>query len=64
MGQEEGLQGAPREGVSLPSAVPGTQESQPLDGALLCPAKVRSQIKPLAWRAQLLSYQRGVGLSC
>lgn len=56
--------GAPQEGVFLPSAVPGTQDSQPLDRALLCSAEVQSQIKPLAWRARLPSYQRGAGLSC
>lgn len=57
MGQDKGymgMWGAPREGFSLPSAVPGVvQGSQPLDGAVLHPAKVQSQIKPVASRAWL-----------
>lgn len=57
MGQDKGSVGTwgpPREGVSLPLVVPGgVQGSQPLDGAALHPAKVQSQIKPVASRAWL-----------
>lgn len=63
-GREEGYVGSSPRGGSLPSTVPGTQESQPLGRALLCPAEVQSQIKRLASRAQLPSHQTGAGLSC
>lgn len=42
-----------QEGLSLPSAAPSMQESQPLDRALLQPAKVQSQIKHLVSRSQV-----------